>query len=85
MRGKKIETIEGPALGKLHPLRPFIEYRGFQCGVCTPGHIMAAKALLDENPQPSEQEVKEWMSGNICRCTDYYKIIEFGTSRSVVI
>ena len=76
--GKKIETIEGLAQdGKLHPLQQaFIEYGGFQCGICTPGQIMAAKALLDENPKPSEEEVREWMSGNLCRCTGYYKIFE---------
>ena len=70
-QGKKIETIEGLAKdGKLHPLQQaFIEYGGFQCGICTPGQIMAAKALLDENPKPNEEEVKEWMSGNLCRCT----------------
>jgi len=77
-QGKSIETIEGLAKdGKLHPLQQaFIEYGGFQCGICTPGQIMAAKALLDENPKPSEDEVKEWMSGNLCRCTGYYKILE---------
>lgn len=76
--GKHIETIEGLAKnGKLHPLQQaFIEYGGFQCGICTPGQIMAAKALLDENPTPTENEVKEWMSGNLCRCTGYYKILE---------
>src|SRR5262245_45357354 len=76
--GKKIETIEGLATdGKLHPLQQaFIEFGGFQCGICTPGQIMAAKALLDENPKPTELEVKEWMSGNLCRCTGYYKILE---------
>jgi aerobic carbon-monoxide dehydrogenase small subunit len=76
--GKNIETIEGLAQdGKLHPLQQaFIEYGGFQCGICTPGQIMAAKALLDKNPNPSEDEVKEWMSGNLCRCTGYYKILE---------
>ncbi len=76
--GKNIETIEGLAKdGKLHPLQQaFIEYGGFQCGICTPGQIMAAKSLLDENPAPSEDEVKEWMSGNLCRCTGYYKILE---------
>jgi aerobic carbon-monoxide dehydrogenase small subunit len=77
-QGKNIETIEGLANdGKLHPLQQaFIEYGGFQCGICTPGQIMAAKALLDENPKPSEEEVKEWMSGNLCRCTGYYKILD---------
>ena len=77
-QGKHIETIEGLAKnGRLHPLQQaFIEYGGFQCGICTPGQIMAAKALLDENPEPTEDEVKEWMSGNLCRCTGYYKILE---------
>lgn len=76
--GKEVSTIEGLAQdGKLHPLQQaFIEFGGFQCGVCTPGQIMAAKALLDENPAPTEEEVKEWMSGNLCRCTGYYKILE---------
>jgi len=77
-RGKEITTIEGLAKdGRLHPLQQaFLEYGGFQCGICTPGQIMAAKALLDGNPNPSEEEVKEWMSGNLCRCTGYYKILE---------
>ncbi|MDP6560727.1 MAG: (2Fe-2S)-binding protein [Candidatus Binatia bacterium] len=77
-QGKPITTIEGLAKdGNLHPLQQaFLEYGGFQCGICTPGQIMAAKALLDGNPKPSEKEVKEWMSGNLCRCTGYYKILE---------
>ncbi len=77
-QGKEITTIEGLGKGgRLHPLqRAFIEYGGFQCGICTPGQIMAAMALLDENSTPSEEEVKEWMSGNLCRCTGYYKILE---------
>jgi carbon-monoxide dehydrogenase small subunit len=77
-RGKKVSTIEGLAEdGRLHPLQQaFIEFGGFQCGICTPGQIMAAKALLDENPAPTEEEVKEWMSGNLCRCTGYYKIFD---------
>jgi carbon-monoxide dehydrogenase small subunit len=76
--GKQIATIEGLAVdGTLHPLQQaFVEYGGFQCGICTPGQIMAAKALLDENPHPTEEEIKEWMSGNLCRCTGYYKILE---------
>jgi carbon-monoxide dehydrogenase small subunit len=76
--GKEIATIEGLARDdRLHPLQQaFIEYGGFQCGICTPGQIMAAKALLDENPKPTEEEVKEWMAGNLCRCTGYYKILE---------
>jgi aerobic carbon-monoxide dehydrogenase small subunit len=75
---KEITTIEGLAKdGKLHPLQQaFLEYGGFQCGICTPGQIIAAKALLDHNPHPTEEEVKEWMSGNLCRCTGYYKIFE---------
>ena len=76
--GKKIETIEGLAGdGELHPLqRSFVQYGGFQCGICTPGQIMAAKALLDHNPNPTADQVKEWMSANLCRCTGYYKILE---------
>lgn len=77
-QGKEIATIEGLAKGgNLHPVQQaFLEYGGFQCGICTPGQIMAAKALLDSQPNPSEEEVKEWMSGNLCRCTGYYKILE---------
>jgi aerobic carbon-monoxide dehydrogenase small subunit len=76
--GATITTIEGLASGdKLHPIQQaFIDYGGFQCGICTPGQIMAAKALLDENPAPTTEEIKEWMTGNLCRCTGYYKIIE---------
>ena len=54
----------------------FIAYGGFQCGICTPGQVVAAKALLDQNPRPNEEEIKDWMMGNLCRCTGYYKIIE---------
>ena len=77
-QGKEITTIEGLAKdGKLDPIQQaFLEYGGFQCGICTPGQIIAAKALLDTNPNPSEEEVKEWMSGNLCHCTGYYKILE---------
>jgi carbon-monoxide dehydrogenase small subunit len=77
-QGKEITTIEGLAKdGNLHPLQQaFVEYGGLQCGICTPGQIIAAKALLDENPQPTEEQVREWMSGNLCRCTGYYKIFE---------
>ena len=56
--------------------KSFIQYGGFQCGICTPGQVVAAKALLDENPRPNEDEIKDWMMGNLCRCTGYYKIIE---------
>ena len=78
VRGRSVLTIEGLAEnGKLHPLQQaFIDHGGFQCGFCTPGMILAAKALLDENPQPSEAELKHFMHGNICRCTGYKKIIE---------
>jgi aerobic-type carbon monoxide dehydrogenase small subunit (CoxS/CutS family) len=78
VRGRSVLTIEGLAdNGKLHPLQEaFIEHGGFQCGFCTPGMILAAKALLDENPSPSEEELKHFMHGNICRCTGYKKIIE---------
>ena len=76
--GREVTTIEGLAEDShLHPLQEaFIDYGGFQCGICTPGQIMAAKALLDSNPHPSEDEIKSWMMGNLCRCTGYYKIIE---------
>jgi carbon-monoxide dehydrogenase small subunit len=76
--GKHITTIEGLASGdKLHPLQQaFIDHGGFQCGFCTPGMIMSAKALLDANPQPTEEEIKEGIAGNFCRCTGYTKIIE---------
>ena len=78
VRGRSVMTIEGLAEnGKLHPLQQaFIEHGGFQCGFCTPGMILAAKALLDENPRPTEEELKHFMHGNICRCTGYKKIIE---------
>lgn len=68
--GKKIETIEGMAKGEeLHPIQQaFIDEQGFQCGACTPGFIMSAKAFLDENPEPTKQQAAEAMSGNICRC-----------------
>ena len=76
--GKEITTVEGLAQdGKLHPVQQaFIDFGGFQCGICTPGMVVAAKALLDANPNPSEEDIKDWMMGNLCRCTGYYKIIE---------
>ena len=76
--GAEITTIEGLAQdGRLHPVQQaFIDYGGFQCGICTPGQVMAAKALLDANPQPTEAEIRDWMMGNLCRCTGYYKILE---------
>ena len=76
--GKEVLTIEGLAEGgKLHPIqKAFVDYGAIQCGFCTPGMILAAKALLDNNPEPTEPEVKEAISGNLCRCTGYVKIIE---------
>ena len=76
--GAIIETIEGVAKGeKLHPLQEeFIDKGAIQCGFCTPGFIMSAKALIDENPEPTKEEVREALGGNICRCTGYVKIEE---------
>jgi carbon-monoxide dehydrogenase small subunit len=75
--GRRIETIEGLAHGsELHPLQQkFLEHAALQCGFCTPGVLMASKALLDANPEPSESEVRYWLAGNLCRCTGYDKII----------
>ena len=75
--GHRIETIEGMAEGSiLHPLqRKFIEHAALQCGFCTPGLLVAAKALLDSNPDPTETEVRYWLAGNLCRCTGYDKVI----------
>ncbi len=75
--GAKIETIEGMAEGeKLHPLQQkFLESAALQCGICTPGMLIAAKSLLEENPDPTETEVRYWLAGNLCRCTGYDKII----------
>ena len=79
-RGKEIVTIEGISSnrrGELHPLQQaFVEHFAVQCGYCTPGMIMTAKALLDENPKPTEEQVKEYLCGNLCRCTGYTKIVE---------
>ena len=76
-QGKQIETIEGMANGDaLHPLqRKFIEHAALQCGFCTPGILVASKPLLEKNPDPSEEEVRYWLAGNLCRCTGYDKII----------
>lgn len=78
VQGKKITTIEGLIRdGELHPLqRIFVEKGAIQCGFCTPGMILTAKAFLDENPHPSESEIKKAISGNLCRCTGYVKIVE---------
>jgi carbon-monoxide dehydrogenase small subunit len=77
-RNTSLLTIEGLAQGEeLHPIQEaFIEHSGFQCGFCTPGMILTAKALLDENPTPTEDEIKHYMRGNICRCTGYKRILE---------
>ena len=76
-QGKKIETIEGMADGEeLHPLQTkFLEEAALQCGFCTPGFLVAAKALLDRNDNPTETEVRYWLAGNLCRCTGYDKIV----------
>ena len=75
--GREIETIEGMAEGEqLHPLQTkFLDHAALQCGICTPGFLIAAKALLERNPDPSETEVRYWLAGNLCRCTGYDKII----------
>jgi carbon-monoxide dehydrogenase small subunit len=75
--GREIETIEGMANGSdLHPLQSkFIEHAALQCGVCTPGFLMAAKALLAAHPDPTEKEIRFWLAGNLCRCTGYDKIV----------
>jgi len=75
--GRAIETIEGMADGeRLHPLQQrFLEHAALQCGVCTPGFLIAAKALLEKNPNPSETETRYWLAGNLCRCTGYDKIV----------
>jgi carbon-monoxide dehydrogenase small subunit len=74
---REIETVEGLAVGeRLHPLqRKFLEHAALQCGICTPGFLMAAKALLDRNPSPSEEEIRFGLAGNLCRCTGYDKIV----------
>ncbi len=76
--GKAIQTIEGMAAGtKLHPLqRKFLEHAGLQCGICTPGILVAARSLLERNPDPTKEEVRYWLAGNLCRCTGYNKIID---------
>ena len=75
--GKEIGTVEGVATGEeLHPIqRKLLEHAALQCGICTPGIIVATKALLEKNPDPTETEVRYWLAGNLCRCTGYDKII----------
>jgi carbon-monoxide dehydrogenase small subunit len=75
--GREVTTVEGIATPQgLHPLQQkFLEHAALQCGICTPGFIVAAKALLDKHPHPSEYQVRHWLAGNLCRCTGYDKII----------
>ena len=75
--GREIETVEGLSTGtELHPLQTkFLEHAALQCGVCTPGFLMAAKALLEKNPDPTEEEIRFGLAGNLCRCTGYDKIV----------
>jgi carbon-monoxide dehydrogenase small subunit len=77
VQNSRVDTIEGMAAGdKLHPLQQsFLEHAALQCGICTPGLLVAAKALLDTNPYPTETEVRFWIAGNLCRCTGYDKIV----------
>ncbi len=78
VNGRRVETVEGLAEGEtLHPLQvSFVENHALQCGYCTPGMLMSAKALLDHNPSPSEEEIKVAISGNLCRCTGYIQILQ---------
>ena len=78
VQGKSIQTIEGMSDGdKLHPLqRKFLEHAALQCGICTPGFLIAARSLLERNPDPTEEEIRYWLAGNLCRCTGYNKIVE---------
>ncbi|MGH6931268.1 MAG: (2Fe-2S)-binding protein [Dongiaceae bacterium] len=75
--GRDVRTIEGMAKGdQLHPLQTkFLEHAALQCGICTPGFLVASKALLERNPNPSESEIRYWLAGNLCRCTGYDKIV----------
>jgi aerobic carbon-monoxide dehydrogenase small subunit len=77
VQGRQVTTIEGVAKAQsLHPLQQkFLEHAALQCGICTPGFIVAAKALLDRKPKPTEGEVRHWLAGNLCRCTGYDKIV----------
>jgi carbon-monoxide dehydrogenase small subunit len=79
VEGKKVTTIEGlmDAQGNLHPIqKAFIDHGAIQCGFCTPGMVLSAKALLDENPKPSEEEIRNGIAGNLCRCTGYLQIVQ---------
>jgi carbon-monoxide dehydrogenase small subunit len=77
MNGRRVDTIEGMATGeRLHPLQQqFLKHAALQCGICTPGFLVAAKALLERNTNPTETEVRYWLAGNLCRCTGYDKIV----------
>ncbi|MGD2046795.1 MAG: (2Fe-2S)-binding protein [Gemmatimonadota bacterium] len=85
--GQEVLTVEGVATGDaLHPLQQaFLEEAALQCGVCTPGLIVAAKALLDRVPDPTEEEIRYWLAGNLCRCTGYDKIVRAVTSAAAVM
>ena len=79
VQGRKIDTVEGIAPGgeQLHPLQEkFLEHAALQCGICTPGLLIAARSLLERNPDPTETEIRYWLAGNLCRCTGYHKIVE---------
>ena len=79
VEGRTVTTIEGltDAQGNLHPIqRAFVEYGAIQCGFCTPGMVLSAKALLDENPKPTEEEIRNGIAGNLCRCTGYLQIVQ---------
>lgn len=83
--GSEVTTVEGLA-GKdeLHPIQQaFVDHGGFQCGICTPGMIISTKALLDENQEPDDDQIKAWMMGNLCRCTGYYKILDSVKAASI--
>jgi carbon-monoxide dehydrogenase small subunit len=77
VQGRQVGTIEGVASAEgLHPLQQkFLEHAALQCGICTPGFILAARSLLERNPKPSEEQVRHWLAGNLCRCTGYDKIV----------
>ncbi len=81
MRVTTIEGLEDPKTGELHPLQQsFVDYTAFQCGFCTPGMIMTVKAFLDENLNPTEDEIKEALSGNFCRCISHYEVLKAVTA-----
>jgi carbon-monoxide dehydrogenase small subunit len=87
IEGANIQTIEGVAgEGDLHPIQQsFLEEAALQCGICTPGFIMSTKALLETNPNPTEHEIRFWLSGNLCRCTGYDKIVRAVQSAAAVM